>query len=132
MIRDQMKANKGALLLLAGFLSLMFISQLPSKKSNELADFPKPDPNRGIAWGWDFKKQEYRYESYSTRESPPAKAPNTPGQYKSSRMKITSLEQIKTIQDLEEYTKQNQKLVIIYRDREVTEDEAMDILDRAH
>lgn len=25
------------------------------------SDFPKPDPNKGIAIGWDFDKQEYRY-----------------------------------------------------------------------
>lgn len=40
--------------------TLCYLAQ-PKEKPLPGADFPKPDPTKGLPIGWDFEKQEYRY-----------------------------------------------------------------------
>jgi hypothetical protein len=124
-------SRKAQLVFLAGFFTLMFIANLPPKR-NELPEFPKPDPEKGTSLGWNFKEQEYRYASEYQGERLPAGRANAP-KAKPTRvrhgLKITSLEDIKSLEDLNDYIDKRSSRTIIYRDYEMTEDEAEDILD---
>lgn len=41
-----------------------------SNNYNQGKDFPKPDPSKGQALGYDYKKGEYKYESHWPKGKP--------------------------------------------------------------
>ena len=123
--------RKAQLLFWAFLFVLVFIANLPSKE-DKLEPFPAPDPDKGRALGWDFKEGDYRYESEKDREFIPhtrAKAPSTKPYRVRHGLKITSLDDIKNIDDLNDYIDQRSRRKVIYIREEITEDDARDILD---
>ena len=58
--------GKIALVVFIGIMS--WVSQ---PKTNRVGDnFPRPDPSKGPAWGYDFKKGDYRYKSEWPKDKP--------------------------------------------------------------
>ncbi len=129
------KPKKAQIIFWAFFFVLIFIANLPSDEFKGQGNFPAPDPDKGRALGWDFQKEEYRYESAEDREfNPrvPAKTTNTKATKERHGLKITSLDDIKDIDDLNDYIDQRTKSKVIYIQEEITEDDARDILDYGH
>ena len=103
------------------FMILMYIANTPVKKI-PTEPFPAPDPNMGRAWGYDFKKKEYRYESKTSKSYP---SPRANASNNKRNLRINRLSDIKDLDDLEDLinsTKQNGH-------EDMDEDEAADILD---
>ncbi len=53
--------TKLKVLLFILFIVALIISNIGEKQEKPNTSFPKPDPTKGEAWGYDFKKEDYRY-----------------------------------------------------------------------
>jgi len=60
---NHIKDHKGKIAML---VIVAVFSIISSKKADYTQgyNFPKPDPSRGAAWGYDPKTKDYRYESH--------------------------------------------------------------------
>lgn len=122
-------SNRTKAIFTLALFTLIIVANLPETKP-EAEYFPAPDPSRGVSWGYDFHKHDYRYES--SYNGPPLGITNPPAKAHKSKagIRVNRLSDIKDIHDLDDYLKQNER--VVYIQQEITEDEAADILDLTH
>lgn len=65
---NRLQDHPGKLIFLAIVASLV-IYDINSSSSTS-TDFPKADPSKGQAWGFNYEKNEYKYESYWPKDKP--------------------------------------------------------------